>query len=243
MMLRHRIICLFMIVTLTVFTVADFRMLYAQELWNDQGAKGDHVTYEDTKTGLGNGAYFNATRRHVSTVTHGRFTLYNSHDKRIDVNTGLIEQQMRMAQEMNIAREQTVPVHWGRLSALALKNRQADTDLALQREYQRRLSTKNAMIKDLKEREKAMEVAQYSHMQKVAAYEAQKNAKKEAKAERKRRFLAGEQVQAYNRKSTRSSRSSSNSTGDTSSSTSGKKVIARKTVKGTKPKRLFNRYD
>ncbi len=149
---------------------------------------------------------------------------------------------MRVAQEMNVAREQRVPEHWGRLSTIALKNRQADTDLALQREYQRRLATKNNMIANLKKREQAMQDAQRAHMDTVAAYEARERAKKEEKAERKRRFLAGEQVQAYNR-NTYSSGGSQSAKRSVGSSSGAKSGTVRKNVKSNAPKRLFNSYD
>ncbi len=234
-MVRRPFLCLVLTGVMTLSSVSSYQELYAQELWNsDKAGTTADITYDEGKD-LGPQTYYNVKRKFYSKIEHGNYTLFNYHDKITRYDRSRYERQIRAAQAMNAAREQYVPAEWGRLSASALRHRQADTDLALQFEYERRLVAKEKRIASLKRGQEASEAAEQRRLEKIAKTRADRYAQKAEREERKRVALglSSGETKTYSAKSTSTNTSSGN----------GRVTKVHSNTTTNKPRRLFNQYD
>ncbi len=236
--MKRPFLCLVLTGVLTLSSVSSYQELHAQELWNrDAPGTTSDITYEEGKV-VGPQTYYNVKRRFFSKTEHGNYILYNYHDKIVRYDRERFQNQIRAVQSMNIAREQSQPAEWGRLSASALRHRQTDTDRALQIEYERNLVAKEKQLASLRRAEKASEEAELRRLEKVKRLRTDRLVRKAERDERKRIALglSSGHTNSY------SSANSSNSTAKTRKN-NGRVTKVHSNSSTQEPNRLFNQYD
>ncbi len=171
--MRHPILCLFMIFAFTIVTASPYMNLNAAELWNSQ-SRG---------TSSGEKTYYN--KRHKS--EDGKNTLYNRKNtkRRTPTASRGLRNNIKAYKNMRISRETKSSRLWKFMSPIALRNRQADVERSLQREYDIRRATRAMMIAGAKSREAYRLKSERKHKTRLEELEEKRKDRAEKRAAKK----------------------------------------------------------
>ncbi len=148
--------------------------LNAAELWNSN----------KSSSGKSKGSYYN------SRSSDGRgITLYNRKNPDRSMASSGLRSNIRTYRNINIAREQKASRLWQTMSPSAIINRQADTDNALQHEYNSRKRMKNLMVAAAKNRSAYRLAGNKRHKANLERVRSERLAKKQALWAKKNRAL------------------------------------------------------
>ncbi len=174
--MKHPILCLFMILSFTVSVIPESEPLSAAEIWNTNrvGGKKSEGSYYNKKNYGKNGSSVIYNKRHKG---DNRFRL------------PIVSRSVRNYKKMRISREIKASKLWKTMSPAAIRNRQADINLALQREYNLRIKLRNSMKIAARIREKSRKYAHIEHLKRVEEYKERKRARERIEWEKKQRFL------------------------------------------------------
>lgn len=160
MKMKHRVICFLMACIFTATTAHPFMSVDAAELWNKgTSAKKSGKSYYNKSgntTKKGTHTLFNRK----GTVVHNEksASAYRGHNAGYGFYT-----EVRMS-------EQKVSRQWKMLSASAVRNRQADVDLALQQEYEILKDVAKKMNIATKQQQKVRVQNYKKHQKEIARY-------------------------------------------------------------------------
>ncbi len=175
-MTKHPILCLFMVSVFTIVTAHPFVHLSAAELWNSNKSSGSK-----SKSSLYN--------KKIRSQSSGGLTLYNSRNNNRHARSAGLRNNIQAYKRIKIARERKASRLWETMSPYAVVNRQADTDFALQREYNIRKKLRISMIRAAKDREAGRLASKQRYKEDMREYKEKKRAKKHAAWQKKQRYL------------------------------------------------------
>ncbi len=171
--MKHPFLCVFMVCALTMATAHPFVNLNAAEIWNSGTKNNSGKYYNNPKTGQdGDGKYYNDTgKTYEGTYKPGARKKLNAlHAFSGAKKSGRKESKL-----------------WSLMSPSAIASRNADTDYALQKEYERAKRNDELMKKVYADNEEEYYKALLRHQDRVGENLRMKNKAKEDREKKKLR--------------------------------------------------------
>ncbi len=223
--MKHPYLCACLTFIMCVSAYHSGVRLNAAELWNSTGVgTGSPSSYYVEKKEGNSDSYYNSTRKPTA---NRQTALFNAKDpSTVTSGEGGLDAAIHAYKSVKLG-NQRPSRQFKTMSAVAVANRQADIDHALQLEYNRRKATASLMIEVARQDNAAQAKARKDRQKDLAAMKAEKEAKAYEREQKKARALGRKSVYRA------SSSAASNSVRKRVTSSSS-------TMELKKPARLFN---